>query len=163
MNPLPQEIFIDDYKFDNFRMEGRDTSTIFFDAARVDRNDVTNEDKEKIVNMLSELGKWEALVRTGFNLLSEMGIGPFERATLDGCEKKFGVELYEFRAVQWRRNPYCSTFEIHLKVDERHRREDRNIEPIFSTKEIYDQITNIPKWKAFEKTMKIIKEQWTNR
>lgn len=163
MTALTQEILIDDYKFRNFGIEDRGTIIITFGAVRINQNDVTKEDKEKIVNILKDMGKWEALVRTGFNIFSEIGIGHFERDTLVDSKKRYGAELYEITTNQWEGSPYRATIEIRLKVDERHRRDDLTIDPNFSPEEIYNQIVNIPKWKAFEKTIELIKEQWINR
>jgi hypothetical protein len=160
---MSEDILIDGYKFDNFRFAERSTSTVLFDFMLDSENEVTSDDKQKIMTMLCEMGKWESVIKTGFILFSELGIRHIEPATLQQYEKPSGAELYEISLVERQTNPYFATCKIHLKADELQRRQHLNVNPVFTSEEVANQIKNIPKWKAFEKTLNILKEQWTTR
>jgi hypothetical protein len=152
---MPEEITIDSYKFQNFALAGG--TSVTFTVETLEGRDVTEQDVPIVKDMLIDLGKWECLRETGKHLLSDLGIR--QQATLQNYEKPFGIELYEIEQVE--RNPYTDSLQcsIHIRIEERHKRESLNVNPIFTVEEITNQIGNIPRWKAFKKTMSIIKEQ----
>ena len=152
---MPEEMTIDNYKFQNFALAG-ETSVTFTVETLVGR-EVTEQDIPIVKDMLNDLGKWECLRETGKHLLSDLGIR--QQATLQGNEKPFGIELYEIERVE--RNPFADRliFRIHIRIEERHRRESLHLNPIFTVEEITNQVGNIPRWRTFKKAMSLIKEQ----
>ena len=154
-----QEIKIDNYKLWDFEQIRND---VLFKVAAVDRLGVDEADKEKIEAILNVVGKWESLIKTGLHLFSELRLIQLEQAALRNYEKTFGMEFYELGIDVGRFRDYFYV-SFHLKPEERHKRERSHLDPLLPVEEIYDQIANISKWKAFEKTIKIIKEQWVNR
>jgi hypothetical protein len=150
-----QEIIIDNYRFQNFSLAGN--TTINFTAETIEGRDITETDSQTVRGIFNDLGKWESLIRTGLHMLSDLRITQIEQSTLQSYEKPCGIELYEVgigRGSLGLRLD-CS---IHIKLEERHKREQLNVSPIFSVEEITSQLTNIPKWKAFEKTMKLLSD-----
>lgn len=151
-----QEIVVDDYKFSYFILSGQQ---LRFFVTPVSGRDVTEEDQRKVEAMLSALGKWESLMKTGLQLFSDLGFISSAPAALEILGKPFGAELYSI-GVNLGRD---LTVLVTLKPEERHRREAIGLEPLFQVEEIRDQISNLPKWKAFKQTMKILKEHWVTR
>jgi hypothetical protein len=140
------EIEAEGYRLWNFQIL---KSLVTFNVAPVGR-DAKEEDVKKVMAILDDLGKWENLVKTGLHLFSELKIGNIQQADLQDYEKPFGKEQYQIALKQVDENIEVA---IRLTVDERHIREQKNVDPIFSVPEIYNQINNISKWKAFEKTL----------
>jgi hypothetical protein len=151
-----QELMFDSYKFSEFALVG--TRTVKFRVNSVTGRDFNVADKLRIENMLKDLGKWENLIKTGLHLFSELGFIHAEEATLSNYEKPFGIGLYSTAANVDSDNENIWV-DISLAPEERQRREAANITPIIQVEEIYGQLSNIPKWKTFEKTIKLLIEQ----
>jgi hypothetical protein len=127
-------------------------------------NEVTPNDEAYIKEIIQDnLGKWESLIKTGLYVFSEIGIIHPETAILERYEKPFGIELYSEPSVERDGlNDWLWVF-ITLTQNERIKRRNANINPIIQVEEIWNQLINIPKWKAFEKTIKIVKGQWSTQ
>jgi hypothetical protein len=155
-----QEIKIESYRFFNFRLA--ENTTVLFSVAVIEGRDFNGTDSQKVTGILNGLGKWESLIKGGLNVLSDLRIIQIEQSTLQSYEKSCGIESYEVNiqrgALGLQLN--CS---IHIRPEERRRREQINISPTLTLEEITGQLSNISKWKAFEKAMKIIKEQWSEQ
>jgi hypothetical protein len=156
---LPEEIVIDEFRFYAFLLNG--TTDVMFEVVPITNRDITQEDEEVVDDILCYMGKWESLIKTSSNLLSDLGIIHPEPAVIQNLEKPSGIELYE---TQIQRVAY--TERLHVRVtlerEERHRRELLGV-PLISVEEIQGQLCNIPKWNAFEKTMQAIKKTISTR
>jgi len=156
---MAEEMKFEDYTFSEFAVVG--TSTVRFKVNTISGRDITAEDERTVRDVLNNLGKWESLIRTGLQLFSELGFIHPEPATLQNYEKPFGVELYSTATEIDRRYGNDSVWVgLSLTTQERHRREAAHLNPLLQVEEIRSQLSNLPKWKAFEKTIKIFKEQW---
>jgi hypothetical protein len=153
-----QEIKVESYRFFNFRLAGN--ATVLFNVAIIEGRDFNGTDSQKVTGILNGLGKWEILIKGGLNVLSDLRIIQIEPSVLQSFERSCGIELYEVNIQRGRLGVQLECG-IHIKPEERRRREQLNISPVLTVEEITSQLSNIPKWKAFEKTMKIIKEQWS--
>jgi hypothetical protein len=120
--------------------------------------EVKEEDSKIVRDMLNDLGKWETLVKGSLHLLLDLGIRQFSSATLESYEKPLGTEIYDDIKIE-KSGDFSLDCSIHIKKEERNRRELLKISPVFPINEITDQLGNVPKWRAFKKTMLIIKEQ----
>jgi len=153
-----EEIVFEGYKFSEFSI--LDDTTVRF---KVTSNfiDFTKDDVIYIEDIIkNNLGKWESLIKTGLHIFSELHIIQPEQAVLQNYEKPFGIELYKSPSVEIDGLHDCLWVFISLTPEERRKRQSANVTPILQVEEIKRQISNIPKWKAFEKTIKIAKEQW---
>ena len=153
-----EEIVFEGYKFSEFSILN-DTTVRF----KVTSNfiDFTKDDVIYIEDIIkNNLGKWESLIKTGLHIFSELHIIQPEQAVLQNYEKPFGIELYKSPSVEIDGLHDCLWVFISLTPEERRKRQSANVTPILQVEEIKRQISNIPKWKAFEKTIKIAKEQW---
>jgi hypothetical protein len=150
---MSEEIIIDSYKFRNFSLAGN--TTIDFAVTPIEGRDVTEADSQTVREILEDLGKWESLIETGLHMLSDLRIIQIVQATLQSYEKPYGIELYEVNIRRAFEHLNCS---IHTRPEERHRRENTGTAAI-SVEEIQGQVNNIPKWKAFKKTIQLVKEQ----
>jgi len=155
---MPEEIVLGNYKFSDFTISN--SSTVCFKATNNNSSYATQEDSEFIKDEINNnLGKWESVIKTGIHVFAELGIIQPEQTTLQNYEKSFGMELYECKvSLSLRDN--CIWVSISLTQGELQKRQGANVSPIIQIQEITNQMRNIPKWRAFGKTMKIIKEQW---
>jgi hypothetical protein len=121
----------------------------------IEGRDITETDSQTVKGILNDFGKWENLIKTGLHMLSDLRIVQIEQSILQSYEKPCGIELYEVAIGRGNLGLRldCS---IHITPEERHKREQLNVSPIFSVEEITNQLSNVPKWKAFEKTMKLL-------
>ena len=149
---MPYEEFqTESYKFVNFHQSG---SNVIFEVVPIEGRDVTDDDRTKINEFLRELGKWENVVKAGLNLLSDLTVIQVKQSILQSYEKEFGIEKYtvniEIASLHQR-----LTVITRLSREERHRREATETSPVFRAQEIYDQVKNIPKWRALQKAMNL--------
>ena len=150
-----ETIMVDSYTFWNFKLD-KASNTLSFCVGFLGGRDLRDEDKQTVEDMLNDLGKWETLVRTGLHLLSDLRIRQIEQATIQNYDKPLGTGIYKYTVEKADIDRLdCS---IHIKKEERERRNQLKIEPIFSVKEITNQLNNVPKWKAFQKTISIVKD-----
>ncbi|MFH0817552.1 MAG: hypothetical protein V1909_02855 [Candidatus Micrarchaeota archaeon] len=154
MVEMPQEFTFGKYTFSEFSMLDNDTV-----RCKVQTNSLamTEEDANNVSGIINNMGKWENVVKTGLNLLAELGIGNLSQATTQNNEIPFEIEPYEPRASLDGFNRCLWVF-FSLTSEEYRRRENAQINPIIQPEEITSQLANIPKWKAFGKTVEIIKE-----
>ena len=149
------EIILSDYRFWKFELSR--SSVIFCIAPYNDRRSI-QEDEEKIKAILSNLGNWERLVKTGLYLLSDLKIIQLDQKATQEIEEPFGTELYEIKVAisnaDWKSLLFGA---ICLTSEERERRKDDKLNHDISVKEITNQLNNIPKWQSFEKTLKTMK------
>lgn len=155
-----EEMIFEKYKFSEFTI--LQTSTVRFKVTS-NSYEVTVDDENYIKDAInSNLGMWESLIKTGLQVFSELGIIHLEQGIPEEYERPFGVELYEVTTSTERPHDWIWAF-ISLTTEERHRRQNANLNPLLQVEEIKGQLSNITKWKNFSKTMKIIKEQWRSR
>jgi hypothetical protein len=109
---------------------------------------VNTKNLEKLESILDDLGNWENLVKSSFYLLSELKIGNIQQPYFG---KAAGKGLYEIALTQV--DDKNLEVSIRLAAGERCIREQRKEDPMFSVSEIYDQITNIGKWRTFKKSV----------
>lgn len=146
-----EEFQTESYRFVNFHQIGLN---VIFEVVPIEGRDVTDDDRTKINEFLHELGKWENVVKAGLNLLSDLTVIQVEQSILQSYEKEFGIEKYavniEIASLRQR-----LTVITRLSREERHRREATETSPVFRVQEIYDQVKNIPKWRALQKAMNL--------
>ena len=149
------ELILEKYKFSNFKVDG---NRVIF---RVNSNTckiTTEEDEENIKKLITEnLGKWEYLVKTGFQLFYELGIIQPPKDLAQIYKQPFGIEPYEYPSVEWDNMERCIWVSIAFTQEEHEKRRENHSNPIMQVEEIVSQLNNIPKWQAFEKAMKNIK------
>jgi hypothetical protein len=152
-----EEIQTEKYKFTDFEQTD---SGISFNVVTIEENDVTEDDREEIEAFLNDLGKWESLVKAGLNLLSELKIVQVEEITLQNYQKEFGSEKYRVNVQRGRFGRHLRV-NVYLSIEERHRRAGTGDSSVLQVQEIYDQLKNIPKWRAFRKAMQLIRGNTT--
>jgi len=118
------------------------------------RRDITDEDVKEIENFLDDVGKWETLVKTGINLLSDLEIVQISEETKRYHQREFGAEKYRIE-VRKSSNWHIDAT-IELSREERHRRGDREVQ--LPVDEVFKQIQNIPKWKSFIKASRLLRQ-----
>jgi hypothetical protein len=152
-----EKIDIEGYRFRNFRLE-RDDTTVYFTVDITEDRFANENDAQIVSRILDDMGKWESLVKASLHLLSDLRLRQIEPTILQSYEKPSGIELYEVGMKKVGESSLEG--EIHIRREERHKREHLKITPIFTVEEVTSQLVNIPKWRAFKKAMLIIKEQF---
>ncbi len=150
------ELILDKYKFSNFKV--LDGDRVLF---RVNSNtySITAEDEENIKELITEnLGKWENLVRTSFQLFYELGVIQPSVNLAQNYKQPFGINLYENPSIETDSMNRCVWVSIALTQEEHNKRRENHSTPIMKVEEIMTQLNNIPKWQAFKEAMKSIKE-----
>jgi len=147
------DIVISDYKFSNFRAVD---AVVSFAVGTIEGRDVSGDDANKIVELLHHLGKWENLLKTSLNLISELKIRPVDQTTLQYYQKEFGSEKYHTDAKLGKLSSNLAVT-MHLESEERRKREALGIDHGLHIEEIYDQLKNIPKWISFKKMLELIR------
>lgn len=139
------------YKFVGFEQSG---NHMFFFVVPVEGRDIASGDEGEIRDFLEELGKWESLIKAGLNLLSELKIVQVDDTTLQNYQKEFGSEKYR---VDIQRDTMHERLRvsIYLTAEERHRREGVGLGSTLQVQEIYDQVKNVPKWRAFKNVLEL--------
>ncbi len=151
---MPQEFTFGKYKFCDFEMMRGETVRC---RVRTGYFDITEEDERNVTSIIEKTGNWEKLVKSGLDLLAELGIAKPIPVTEHNINIPFGFELYEFRVSPDNSNACLWVF-FNLTAEERRRRLNAEIKPIIQIEEITNQIANIPKWLDFEETIKRIKD-----
>src|SRR3990170_3850361 len=150
------ELILEKYRFSNFKVfEG---NRVIF---KVDSNTykITTEDEENIKKLITEnLGKWENLVKTSFQLFYELGIIQPSMNLPQNYKLSFGTEPYEYPTIEAENMNRCIWVSIALTQQEYGRRLENHSNPTMQVEEILSQLNNIPKWKAFKEAIKSIKE-----
>lgn len=149
------KIVVEGYTFSQFVLRGYQ---LRFFVASISERDLNDEDKQIVESILASLGKWECLVKTGLQFFSDLGFINPDLAVLEKSEKPFGSELYSI-GVSPGGTPEHLTVFVTLVPEERFRREAAGLN-LLQVEEVQAQLSNVPKWKNFEKTLKILKSQW---
>src|SRR3972149_3877950 len=106
------ELILEKYRFSNFKVfEG---NRVIF---KVDSNTykITTEDEENIKKLITEnLGKWENLVKTSFQLFYELGIIQPPKDLAQIYKQPFGIEIYDNPSVEWDNRERCIWVSIAL-------------------------------------------------
>jgi hypothetical protein len=143
------------YEIDDFRQNRRSISFWFerIDGCRLTRD----TDVPKIQAILDELGKWETTVASWKFLLLELGLITGDTPDLKHFEIGCGSEIYEISSPpDSLANGYAVT--ISLKPEETGRRTALGLSLQLPIKEVYEQLKNVPKWEAFQRALKFIKD-----
>lgn len=140
----------ENYKFVEFNQVDR---VVNIKIVPTEGRDITDHDITEIEEFLHEIGKWEALIKTGFNLLSDLKIVQIDPETATYYKREFGPQKYNVRVTSGSMNLSINA-RISLTSEERRRRED----PLLPVQEVYRQIENIPKWRTFIKTRQLLSE-----
>jgi hypothetical protein len=156
---MAEAVKVESYTFTEFQALERNPNTIRFRASPDSGNDVVQDDIVCVTAILRDMGKWESLINTGLSIFSELG---FIHAEENAHPLTFGTQLYGNPTVELDNSRDFLWCFISLTTDERHRRERTGLNPIFQTLEIESQLKNVPKWKAFEKTLTLLKNRWTS-
>jgi len=117
--------------------------------------DIVAADCEEIEQFLSDIGKWENLIKAGLNLLFHLEIVQVNEDTMSRYEGEFGPEKYEIEVKKTK--DWLIVAWIYVSREERYRRWG-GIENQLPVNEIYEQVRNIPKWKSFKKASRFIRE-----
>jgi hypothetical protein len=148
-------VILDKYTFSGFKLVAN--GVIF--AVHSNSYKVTDVDAEKIKKLITEnLGKWENLVKTSFQLFFELGFIQPTIHLASNYEQPSGIELYENPTVEIENFNRCLWVSISLTQDECEKRRNNNLSPLMKVEEIITQINNIPKWIDFEKTLTNLKK-----
>ncbi|MGD0645544.1 MAG: hypothetical protein ABSA75_11630 [Candidatus Bathyarchaeia archaeon] len=154
---MSEEIVLGGYKLSKFDIVD---NAIRFVAIPIS-GEVSVGDKAIITETIcNNLGKWESLMNTALNIFSELGISQPTEEVLKNYEKPFGMELYQEPSVNKESLSDIFWVFISLNQQERIKRKNAKLDPILTIDEIVSQLRNIPKWIAFEKTLKTVKNQW---
>lgn len=121
--------------------------------------DVTDEDVEEIKKFFEDIGKWETLLKTGINFLSDLEIIQVSEETQRYYQKEFSPEKYRIEVNKL--SYWLIKARVHLSGEERHRRSGG--EPQLLVDEVYKQVKNIPKWKSFIKTSQLLRQAQTQK
>ncbi|MCW3983246.1 MAG: hypothetical protein NWE96_04545 [Candidatus Bathyarchaeota archaeon] len=116
------------------------------------------KDVEGIKILIAEnLGKWESLVKSSFQLFYEIGIIDGSKALAQIYNQPSGIELYE--EVSAEGDPWgdCIWVSIALTQEEYLKRKASKITPSIAASEIESQLNNIPKWIDAKRALEGIK------
>ncbi len=69
------------------------------------------------------MGKWEALIKTGINLIEDLEIMPVNKATNKLYQNELGVERYIIKLIEEKTRPELIKVQFRLNKEERHKRE----------------------------------------
>jgi hypothetical protein len=152
-----EEIQTERYRFTDFRQSDRGMS---FNVVKIEGEDFTEDDRGAIEVFLTDLGKWESLVKAGLNLISELRIVPVDETILQNYQKEFGSEKYSINVQIGTSGQFLDVY-MRLSREERHRRTGTGVSSFLQVQEIYDQLKNVPKWRAFKKAMQLIRRNAT--
>jgi len=147
-----EDIQVESYKFTNFEQS---ENRVSFRVATIEGRDLTTDDRDMLEAFLDDIGKWESLVKAGLNLLFELSIVQVDETTLQKYQKEFGSEKYTRNIGRDSLGRYLYVH-VRLSRDERHRREGTGLDSTLQVQEIYDQLNNVPKWRAFKKAVELI-------
>ena len=157
---MAEVIKVENYTFTELGILERNPSTMRFRATPDSGNDAVEEYIGRITIILNDMGKWESLVNTGLSVFSELGFIHAEGQNV--YPPPFGTQLYNNPTVELDGSRDFLWCFISLSTDERHKRQHAGFNPIFQAGEIESQLKNVPKWKAFEKTLTLLKKHWTS-
>jgi len=116
------------------------------------------KDIESIKKLISEnLGKWESLVKSSFQLFYEIGIIDGSKTLAQIYNQPSGMELYEEVSAEGDNWDSCIWVSIALTQEEYQKRRTSKINPIMSSSEIESQLNNIPKWIEAKRALEGIK------
>ena len=137
-------------------MRGRPRG-VGINVATIERREVTEDDENEVRSFIEDMGKWEALAKTGRSLLEDLGFG------LRGGEeqeKEFGIDTPTQKyKVDYERKDNRILVRIKLTSTEslRRTRGDTTL-AVLPLEEIVEQIKNVPKWQIFKKTISELKK-----
>jgi len=117
------------------------------------------KDVEGIKTLIAEnLGKWESLVKSSFQLFNEIGIIDGSKALAQIYNQPSGMELYEEVSAEGGGNwDNCIWVSIALTQEEYQKRRASKITPVMAGSEIESQLNNIPKWIEAKRALEGIK------
>jgi len=130
-----------DYRFE-FKLN---RSSVIFGAVRVDGNDLTADDEQRVIECLKDMGKWEATVKALSDLLTGAGLSNATSNINPSRLNAYETQLDKDRDV--------TTGRIYLSPEERHR---RNEAPL-SVEEISGQVENIDKWRNLQRAISSVR------
>lgn len=98
------------------------------------------------------MGKWESLMKTGINLIEELGILSINETIKEKYQKEFGAENYIIKHKK--ANGRIVDVSLRLTKAESLRR-SRGERELFElpTEEVTRQLKNIPKWRVLSETI----------
>jgi hypothetical protein len=150
-------ITLGDYTLCDFEYHGDANGRVSFKIESVIRM-LGEKDVEKIEMLISEnLGKWENLVKSSFQLFYEIGIIDHSKNLAQIYKQPSGIELYEKPLVKFEQWEHCIYTSIALTQDEFERRRANHITPIMTLSEIETQLNSIPKWIETKRALENIK------
>lgn len=151
-------ITLGNFNLTDFKVHGDGSGSISFKVDSAIRM-INSEDIEIIKKLIFEnLGKWENLVKTSFQLFYELGIIDRSKDLAQNYKQPSGLELYECPSAEWDNMNHCIWVSIALNQEEYEKRRANHVSPIMELEEIESQLSNIPKWLDFQKTLKNVKE-----
>lgn len=141
------QIELEGYRFWNFKSGDQQVT---FNVIHLFGRDLNTKELDKLETLLDDIGKWENLVKSAQNLLSELKMVTPPLADTVDHEKPYGSDQFETAINQ----VDDKTLEVSLRLvnDERCIREQRKMKPL-STKEIRGQISNLSKWRCIRKAI----------
>ena len=126
---------------------------------RSDKKSITDVDIQELQQIFNDMGKWENLMNTGMNFLTELGIIPITKIDKEQRQREFGAEKYNGRVEKGKDSAGNEIVKVifGLTEDEIHRRENLKLNTSLSEEEIKDQVKNVPKWRTLTKTINQLK------
>ena len=122
---------------------------------RIDKQNITEIDIQELQQLFNDMGKWENLMKTGINFLTELGITPIDGINKEFSQREFGAEKYNGKVEREKDSSGNEIVKVifGLTEDELHRRENQKMKTSLSEEEIKEQVQNIPKWRMLTKTI----------
>jgi hypothetical protein len=85
------EIELGDYVFSFFQSNNRSVSASVEHLSGVDLGE---KDIERVRELLSDIGKWECMLKASLNFLYDTGLVNVQETAIKAYDKQFGAELY---------------------------------------------------------------------
>jgi hypothetical protein len=152
------EIILGNYVMSEFKVLSNDRGRVSFKVNSTIRM-INREDVDKVKTLIFEnLGKWENLVKSSFQLFYEIGIIDRSKNLAPIYNEPSGIQRYTDLWAEWDAMNRCIWVSISLTPEEYEKRRTNCVAPLIDISEIESQLKNIPKWIDLQRTLKSIKE-----
>lgn len=111
-----------------------------FTTVRLDGFDVTEQDREGVLNCLNDLGKWEAVTKAFSDIVGTTGLLNSTQAD----PSRPGAYTFEMKLEEDRVKGFVS-----LSKEERHRRNGSAL----TSEEVVQQLKNVDKWRNLQRAI----------
>ena len=147
----------DSIELDKYRFLFTETKlSVIVETMFADKRTIENKDMNEMREFFRDLGKWEMLSETSRTMLQDLGI---ELKKEEQRKKPFRYGQYKMRYKKDKKDDRVVFVTISLTPEECLLRTEGNLTQLkLPCKDVEAKIKNVPKWKRFVNTVRLLKE-----